>query len=120
MAVTLLTCNAKHQSVTIPATSQISTRSSSERDSRSSTVPSSKKKTLPENDNSSRHAREEGGANPNSGESLYATCQHLRAVKLVNWSNTSQLVKVSSQFWSKLQKGQIRGAELEIGQKLSC
>jgi len=43
-----------------------------------------------------------------------------RAVKLVNWSNTGQLVKVSNQFLSKLQKGQIRGTELEIGQELSC
>jgi len=51
--------------------------------------------------------REEGAANPNSGERvLCATCQHL--IGQSNWStgqlvNSGQLVKVSSQLWSKLQ-----------------
>jgi len=43
-----------------------------------------------------QQSREEGGVNPNSGETLCATCQPLIAQSnwsnLVNWSNFGQLL----------------------------
>jgi len=81
----------------------------------------------------SQGRKEEGAANPNSGERVHCHVSASdRIVKLVNSGqlvNSSQLVKVSSQLWSKLQiwlneRGRIgnwtgiKGAEAEITKNL--